>query len=456
MAGSSGISYREPSGVTMKISAIIAVIVGVALLVSGFFYLRDTTGPLLTLAPGEGPISAKREIVLTLQDLGAGLKSLEISAVQGERTIPLLARQYPAGSHQARETLRLGQFGLKEGPLKLQLAATDRALFHFGAGNTTVLSPSFDYQNKPPAVSVLSTAHNISRGGAGFVVYSVNRELERSGVVFGDRFFPGYRQSGDLYACLFAFPFNQAPDSYIPKVLAVDRAGNERLTGIYFHLLPKSFPSDRIVLSDAFLDKISSEFKDRLPQAKTPLEVFLKANSELRSHDLKILRDCGLKSSPVALWSGSFLRLPNSAPRGSFAQLRSYFYQGKQVDQQTHLGIDLATLAHTPVPAANSGKVVYADDLGIYGQCVIIDHGLGLQSLYGHLSRIGVKAGDPVQKGQIIGNTGDTGLAGGDHLHFGMVISGEQVNPIEWWDPSWIKNNVTGKLTAAKLPLPAR
>ena len=440
----------------MKISAIIAVIAGVALLVLGFFYLRDTSGPVLTLAPGEGPISAKREIVLTLQDPGAGLKNLAISAVQGDRTIPLLTKQYPAGSHQARETVRLAQFGLKEGALKLQISATDRAIFHFGAGNTTELSRSFDYQNKPPAVSVLSTAHNISRGGAGFVVYTVNREVERSGVVFGDRFFPGYRQSGALYACLFAFPYNQAPESYIPKVLAVDRAGNERLTGIYFHLLPKAFPSDRIVLSDAFLDKISSEFKDRFPQAKTPLEVFLKANSELRGHDLKILRDCGLKTSPVALWSGSFLRLPNSAPRGSFAQLRSYFYQGKQVDQQTHLGIDLAALAHTPVPAANTGKVVYADDLGIYGQCVIIDHGLGLQSLYGHLSRIGVKAGDPVQKGQIIGNTGDTGLAGGDHLHFGIVISGEQVNPIEWWDPSWIKNNVTGKLAAAKMSLSAR
>ena len=99
--------------------------------------------------------------------------------------------------------------------------------------------------------------------------------------------------------------------------------------------------------------------------------------------------------------------------------------------------------------------MVYADDLGIYGQCVIIDHGLGLQSLYGHLSRISVKPGDPVQKGQIIGNTGDTGLAGGDHLHFGTAISGEQVNPIEWWDPSWIKNNVTGKLQEAKAAPPA-
>ena len=440
----------------MKISAVIATVVAVALLAFGFFYLRDTTGPVLALTPGGGPVSAKREITFTLSDVGAGLKNLTVRAVQGDRTVPLLAKNYPPGSRQARESIRLGASGLKEGPFRLQVSATDRALYHFGAGNSTQLSPGYDYQNKPPSVAVLSTAHNISRGGAGLVVYSASRELERSGVVFGGRFFPGYRLAGDLYACLFAFPYNYPPASFIPKVLAVDRAGNERLTGIYFHLLPKTFPSDRIQLTDSFLDKVSAEFKDRFPKAATPLEVFLEANNDLREHDLKILEECGRKTSPVPLWQGSFLRLPNSAPRGSFAQLRSYFYRGKQVDQQTHLGIDLASLAHSPVPAANRGQVVYADDLGIYGQCVIMDHGLGLQSLYGHLSRIGVKVGDRVQKGQIIGTTGDTGLAGGDHLHFGIVISGEQVNPIEWWDASWIRNNVTGKLEAARKSLPPR
>jgi hypothetical protein len=440
----------------MKISAIIAAIVGAALLGLAFYFLRDTTGPVLTLAPGSGPISSRKEVSLTLQDPGAGLKSLTVSVLQGERSIPLLAKQYPPDNHQARETFRLPATGLKEGPLKLEITATDRSPFRFGAGNSTVQTPNFEFQNKPPAVAVLSIAHNIARGGAGLVVYTVNREVERTGVVFGDRFFPGYRQSGELYACLFAFPFNQAPESYLPKVLAVDRAGNERQAGIYFHLLPKNFPSDRIQLSDAFLEKISSEFKDRFPQAATPLEVFLKANRELRVHDIKVLEECGRKTSAVPLWEGTFLRLPNSAPRGSFAQLRSYIYQGKQVDQQTHLGIDLASLAHSPVPAANTGQVVHADDLGIYGQCVIIDHGLGLQTLYGHLSRIGVKVGETVRKGQIIGNTGDTGLAGGDHLHFGTVVSGEQVNPIEWWDPSWIKNNVTGKLHDAKKMVPAR
>jgi murein DD-endopeptidase MepM/ murein hydrolase activator NlpD len=439
----------------MRIPAIIAVIVLVAALGLGFFYLRDTTGPAVSLSRQPGPISARMEIALKLRDPGAGLKNLTVAAVQGDRTIAILSRQYPAGTKEARESFKIAQQpGLKEGPFKLQISATDRAVYHLGAGNSTVSTLDFTFQNKPPAVAVLSTAHNISRGGAGLVVYTVNREPAKTGVVFGDRFYPGYRQAGDVYACLFPFPYNTPAERFVPKVLAVDRAGNERLTGIYYHLLPKTFPSDKIELGDAFLEKVAGEFKNQFPQGTTPLEIFLKVNRDLREHDLKILAECGQKTSPLPLWEGDFLRLPNSAPRGSFAQFRSYLYHGKQVDQQTHLGIDLASLAHAKVPAANRGKVVYADDLGIYGQCVIIDHGLGLQTIYGHLSRIDVKAGDQVQKGQIIGNTGDTGLAGGDHLHFGVAIAGEQVNPIEWWDLSWIKNNVTDKLEVGKQSAP--
>lgn len=435
---------------SMKTSAIIAMAALITLVGLGLLLFWDKTPPALTLSRTSGAISAKTTLLLSLHDGGAGLKSVQLGVSQGERNFTILTRTYPAGTREARETFVVAPSGLKEGAFRLWGAATDRSGFHFGSGNETQLSADFVYQNKPPAVAVLSNAHNLSRGGAGLVVYTVNREVEKTGVLVGERFFPGYRQAQGFYACLFAFPYDLPVERFVPKVLAVDRAGNERLTGIYYHPLAKSFSSDRIELSAAFLDKVAAEFKDRFPRATTPLELFLKANGELRDHDLTVLAACGTKTSSVPLWEGDFLRMPNSAPRGAFAQSRSYYYRGKEVDRQTHLGIDLASLPHARVPAANRGRVVYADDLGIYGQCVIIDHGMGLQTLYGHLSRIDVKVGDEVSKGVTIGATGDTGLAGGDHLHFGVVISGEQVNPIEWWDPSWIRNNVTDKLAAAR------
>ena len=435
----------------MKASAVIVLFILLVGLGFAAYYLIDTSGPGFSLSRQGGPISSKIDVGLRLRDRESGLKSVSINLLHGGKSVPIFSREYPADTRDASESFKIPQQpGLKEGPVKLRIVATDRAVIRFGSGNSTEETFDFVLQNKPPAVSVISTAHNMSRGGSGLVVYTVNREVVKTGVVFGGRFFPGYLQPGGFYACLFPFPYDMPEERFVPKVLAVDAAGNERQTGIYFRILAKSFPSDRIELTDAFLEKINSEFQERFPQAATPLEVYLRVNREVRQSDSKMLYERGLMTSPTPLWEGDFLRLPNSAPRGTFNQLRSYFYKGKQVDQQNHLGIDLASLSHAKVPAANHGKVVYADDLGIYGQCVIIDHGLGLQTLYGHLSRIGVKEGDEVKKGDIIGDTGDTGLAGGDHLHFGVVVSGEEVNPIEWWDPSWIRNNVTVKLAEGK------
>jgi murein DD-endopeptidase MepM/ murein hydrolase activator NlpD len=145
--------------------------------------------------------------------------------------------------------------------------------------------------------------------------------------------------------------------------------------------------------------------------------------------------------------------LPNSANRARFADHRTYFYKKTEIDRQVHLGIDLASLANSPVPAANSGMVVFAEPLGIYGRTVIIDHGFGLFSMYSHLSFIAVKAGDQVSSGDILGRTGSTGLAGGDHLHFSMLINDTFVNPVEWWDIKWIENNVLSKIEQVKSSL---
>jgi murein DD-endopeptidase MepM/ murein hydrolase activator NlpD len=426
-------------------------IVLVAVLVLGaiLFYVLGSPAPRVSLSPDTGLIGAGRELALKLDAQEGGLKKLAVTAVQGEKTVTILAKDYPTGTHQAAETINLAKAGLKDGAVTLQVDATSSAP-RFGVARITTQAHSFTLDTKPLDVAIESIAHNINQGGAGLVVYTVSKEVEKTGIVVGDQFYPGYRQGGNYYACLFPVPYDMDTGKFVPKVLAVDRAGNERLVGITYHLTARSFSTDRIDLKDAFLEKIAAEFKGKFPQAGTPLEIFLKANRDERQQDRKSIADFGRKTSPTPLWQGPFLRMPNTAPLGGFAQARTYIYQGKEVDRQTHLGFDLASVAHADVPAANRGTVVFAGDFGIYGQCIIIDHGLGLQSIYGHLSRIGVKPGEHVEKGQIIGSTGATGMAGGDHLHFETVISGQSVNPVEWWDPHWMKNNVTGKLALIK------
>ncbi len=433
----------------MKNFTMVKVIVLIALLGMILFYFLGTSAPEVSLNLEAGPLGGSRELTLKLDAQGGILKKLSVSAVQAEKTVTVLEKVYPSGSRQSTETFSLAKSGLKDGEITLQVTATGSAT-RFGADRTTTRPFPFTLDNKPPEVAILSVAHNIIQGGAGLVVYTISKDVEKSGVVFGDQFYPGYRQGGDTYACLFPFPYNLDPDKFVPRVIAVDRAGNERQRGINYHLIAKSFSTDRINLSDSFLEKIAAEFKGKFPQAATPLETFLTANRDERQQDLKLINEYGRKTSPVPLWRETFLRMPKTASLGGFAQFRTYLYQGHEVDRQTHLGFDLASLAHADVPAANRGKVVFAGDLGIYGSCIIIDHGLGLQTIYGHLSRISVKPGDMVESGKVIGATGATGMAGGDHLHYEMTISGQSVNPIEWWDAHWMKNNVTGKLKIVK------
>jgi murein DD-endopeptidase MepM/ murein hydrolase activator NlpD len=241
-------------------------------------------------------------------------------------------------------------------------------------------------------------------------------------------------------------PWDTPPAAFKPLITVADKAGNTASRGFPYHANARHFRADRINLSDAFMERTVPEFSRYDIGNGSPLEQYLTINNKVRTMNRAQLVQLGLDTADEILWKGAFVRLPNAANRARFADQRDYYYKGKKVDHQTHLGIDLASIRQAKVPAANEGIVVFADFHGIYGNCVIIDHGLGLQTLYAHLSSIAVAQNDNVSKGQIIGRTGTSGLAGGDHLHYGVILSGTPVQPIEWWDAHWIKNNITSKL----------
>lgn len=214
----------------------------------------------------------------------------------------------------------------------------------------------------------------------------------------------------------------------------------------------RTFKSDSLELSDNFLMSVQNKLQHLAPQVANPLDCYLYINNNVRAANAQTLREIGKNTAAAMLWSGAFARLPRSAARAGFADHRFYNYQGKLVGESYHLGFDLASVRNAEVPAANSGRVVFTGELGIYGNLVVIDHGLGLMSLYSHLSDIQVKVGDVVQKGQTIAHTGSTGLAFGDHLHFGILVGGVEVTPLEWLDPKWIRDNITGRLDASNAP----
>lgn len=416
---------------------VIAVVAGV-----GYMAFRDTAPPDISLDPAGGQVSS-RPIRVTAHDAGTGVRKIVVTAAGQGGPVTVFSKDYPSGTKDVKESFTLAQAGLKDGRFSLAAAAIDHRVI---GENRAEKSFNFVFDTEPPKITVKTIAHNINHGGAGLVVYTVSEDAPKSGVAVGDRFFPGYRQSSGDYYCLFAFPWDSVVSGYSPRIVADDAAGNSGEARFGFLPKPKVFKRDTISLSDKFLNEKMPQFQRSFPDVKSMVDLFLKANRDLRAANAKTLLELGLKTDTKPLWRGSFLRMDGTATMAGFADTRSYMYNGGKIDEQTHLGFDLASREHAPVPAANDGKVVLAEFFGIYGECVVIDHGLGLQSLYGHLSRIDVKPGDTVKRGQIVGQSGATGMAGGDHLHFGMMLSGWPVNPLEWFDEHWIRDNVTGKM----------
>jgi hypothetical protein len=429
----------------LKSRALLILFVIFAGLAGGYLFLRDSKAPQLTFYPADGAVSASSPPNLTLDDTETGLKNLTVTVTQGGKDTKLVDISFPGGTIHRTVPLPLDKLGLKEGPMTIDIVAADNALLANKAKrNLTVV-----YDNIPPTITVLTTAHNINQGGSGLALFRVSEKVRRAGMQVGDQFFPAFPQQGGVYACLFAFPYDMNPNDFVPRLVAVDLAGNVRTSGIYFHTRLRPAKSDRINISQEFITQKAPDFQHFFPDTKDPLQLFLRVNGELRAANVAKLKEFPAKTAGKPLWQGAFLRLPKAAPRAGFDDQRDYYYNDQKVDHQTHLGLDLASLAASPVPAANSGTVVFANELGIYGQCIIIDHGLGLQSLYSHLSSIGVTVGTQVTKGQIIGRTGTTGMAGGDHLHFGILVNGIEVEPKEWLDQHWINDNYISKWNQA-------
>jgi hypothetical protein len=412
----------------------------------GVVVFRDTEAPQVALSPDSPYVTTAAPLPLAVSDAGSGLKSVEAVALQNGRTFPLLDKSME-GAKTFESELALPS-EIKEGPLEIRITARDNSLYPFGRAGKTELSRAYTVDLTPPRVDLESVQNNVNQGGACVVAYTLSEEPGKTGVLVGKRFFPGFRLHNGKYAVLFAFPWDLEPAQFKPVLLAADKAGNERTRPVPVNAIPRHFRSDSINVSDSFLEDKMPQFQSIYPDITRPIDLFLKVNSDLRDKNDALLEQLGRQTAAEPLWRGAFLRLPNSAPRAGFADARDYYYQGRKVDHQTHLGVDLASLQAALVPAANDGVVVETGFIGIFGNAVLLDHGMGLQTLYSHLSQIDVKKGDTLKKGQILGRTGATGMAGGDHLHFGVLVSGLPVNPVEWWDQHWITDNFLAKIGA--------
>jgi len=412
----------------------------------GYIYVFhvDQEKPVVQAFPEVTHTNGAEPFEIRVHDPGLGLRSVEISVIQGQEVKKTVLEELGTGVHDWSSSIDLPD--LVQGEFTLQVRAVDRSILNWGRGNVSEFSRTMVFDSIPPSISMVSNVHNLNQGGAGLVIYSLSKEAQRTGVRIGDYFFPALKQPDGNYYCLFAFPYDADPAGDVPRIKARDRAGNEQASGFNYHVNPRSFRQARLNISDNFLRSQMPQFESRFPDENDYFGIFLRVNRDLREKNRARIKEIAARTSADLSLDGPMLRKPNSAQMAGFADHRTYYYNDEEVDRQVHMGVDLASTAQAPVPAAGGGRVVFTGDLGIYGQTVVLDHGLGLQTLYAHLSSVHVQEEEEVARGQNLGRTGTTGLAVGDHLHFEVLASGVSVNPVEWWDPNWLENNIFSKL----------
>lgn len=435
------------------------------LLVVGLALVRVGPEPQIEIRADRPGIGHRTEITVHVQEPKRGLGQITVE-LQQETLNQAVARRtdrpkrfwafwgaVPKATEDIKFVVGRETAGLRPGTAIVRVTA-ERAGTWLRHPSPAVLEKTFTVRFAAPTLERVSSEVYLAQGGSEVVTYRVGETSVRDGVQAGEWFFRGYPLPGggprDRMA-FFSMPYDLADVGKV-RLIAEDDLGNTSLQSCVDKFFPKPVRPDTIQLSDAFMGKVVPEILSHTPEMKDRgdlLQNYLALNRELRKIDAERLKELASHSKTEFLWHRTFLPIANSAVRSSFADRRTYVYNGQPVDQQDHLGFDMASTQRAPVISVNDGLVVLAEYFGIYGNAVIIDHGYGLMSLYGHLSSIGVKAGDKVARGQELGRSGDTGLAGGDHLHFAMLLHGLPVTPVEWWDEHWIKDRIARKLAAA-------
>ncbi len=407
-------------------------------------------------------IGLSAKLTGSVSDIKSGIRKIWVAILKDGAETVLFEKTLPPVDYFRGGKVKVEPFviviepkklGISDGKAVLRIGAWDYAWRGGFKGNNTYIEKEIVIDTTPPEVEIVSNNHKVIRGGTGLVIYKVSEPDTENGVVVGDKFFPGhsgYFKNPNAYIAFFAVNHRQGTNTKI-YVKATDISGNSRNGGFSYVIWKKTFKRDTIRISDRFLKWKMPQFevnpKDSL------IKQFLRVNSDVRKANSEKITSPGKNPSKIMQWEASFLRLPGSSNRAGFADYRKYIYKGRVVDHQYHLGIDLASIKNAKVPASNNGIIAMVKNVGIYGKTVVIDHGFGLFSTYSHLNEVYVKKGDIIKKGGTIGRTGITGLTGGDHLHYGIFVYDTFVNPVEWWDGTWIERNITRKLETAKLEL---
>jgi murein DD-endopeptidase MepM/ murein hydrolase activator NlpD len=417
--------------------------------VYGYIRLTSSQKPTVEVTPAVTGLGQSAPLTVHIHH-PKGVKSATAAVSQNGATYTVWQLPQATSDADGTWTFNVGTKTtpqLKDGKAELAIDAKANGMF----GKSARWQREVTVVSQPPMVTADSDQHYLYRGMADLATMNISGNWTEAGIRVGDQKFRAWPMPGGKPGqfSLYAFAWNM-PKGTQPMAYASNGVGNDVTSPLVVQFPKKEQPRytrHEMQLDDKFIQKVVNELDPN--GSGDMVQRFVKINNDMRKANNQTLSDLRVKTADRFLWSQPFLRQPGAKNEAMFADHRIYIYKGQKIDEQTHLGYDLAVTQHVGVQASNDGTVVYAAPLGIYGNCIVVDHGYGLQTIYGHLSQIQVKEGDAVMRGQVMGLSGMTGMAGGDHIHFTMQLDGVQIDPKSWWDAHWIKDHIAKRVELA-------
>jgi len=401
----------------------------------------------------------KSKVKIKIQD-DTGIKYYKITFKDGSKSIVLSQKVMETSTKEIIldiEPPKLDMF-YKGQDSMLEIEVVDNSKWNFLEGNKAIKEIAVKIDTKKPVANVISNSRYIQRGGSGVVIVKVKDDnLKDAFISFNDarkfKLTPYYKE--DYYVALIAWPMDISTFERI-NLIVTDKADNKTITKVPFYIQKKNFKNDKIKLSEKFIKNVSASV---LEQSFEPIpgdieDIFIYSNTTLRDKNIKTIEKAVSKNSSIDRVDNfdikAFKRLRGSKTVAGYGDRRHYYLDGEKINEAWHLGIDWASVKKAPIRTTNEGIVIFKNYLGLYGNSIIIDHGMGLSTLYAHTSSQHVEVGEDVSSNTKIASTGSTGAVFGDHLHFGVLVQGVEVNPIEWMDKNWIKVRITDILNREK------
>jgi len=393
-----------------------------------------------------------------------GIKSCKVTVDEPSRQMVLFNGTFEKGQKLLDLNLTYPKNGFLPTSDKavVRVEVKDGSWWNFFGGNKALAESKVVADNKPPQLELISNSYSIARGGSALVIFAASDEnLDKVFVKTSDNTLfraQPFVKTG-YYSTLVAWDVKN--ENFSAEVVATDKSQNVSKVPVKFFIKNIVYKDTKIELKDNFLDGKILELSQGMQDIATakPIDRFVYVNSKLRAKNEAVIEKVTSRIGKDVIegyFAEPFLPIVKASVVGSFGDHRNFFFNGEKVSESYHMGIDFASVKEAPVLAPNDGIVIFTGENGIYGNLVILYHNLGFFTLYGHCSSFTVKEGQKVSRGDIIAKTGMSGLALGDHLHYGTVVQGVEVRPLEWLDKKWIELNIVKVMEEAKKTIAGR